>query len=234
MLQFCIYRVFVACQSIIRRFKPRRSVLSQYFSIHPENPQKRLITQAADIIRQGGVVAFPTDTAYALGCHIGDKDALDRIRRIRQLDEKHLFTLVCRDLSELGTYAKVNNMVFRQLKAHTPGAFTFILEASKEVPRRLHNGKRKQIGLRVPDNQIVLDMLAELGEPIVSSTLIMPGDELPLNEPWEMRDFLSHHVDLIIDGGYAGIEETTVIDLSDEVPKLIRQGVGDFSDFATL
>ena len=234
MLQFCIYRVFIACQSIIRRFKPRRSVLSQYFSIHPENPQKRLITQAADIIRQGGVVAFPTDTAYALGCHIGDKDALDRIRRIRQLDEKHLFTLVCRDLSELGTYAKVNNMVFRQLKAHTPGAFTFILEASKEVPRRLHNGKRKQIGLRVPDNQIVLDMLAELGEPIVSSTLIMPGDELPLNEPWEMRDFLSHHVDLIIDGGYAGIEETTVIDLSDEVPKLIRQGVGDFSDFATL
>ena len=234
MLQFCIYRVFVACQSIIRRFKPRRSVLSQYFSIHPENPQKRLITQVVDIIRQGGVIAFPTDTAYALGCHIGDKDALDRIRRIRQLDEKHLFTLVCRDLSELGTYAKVNNMVFRQLKAHTPGAFTFILEASKEVPRRLHNGKRKQIGLRVPDNQIVLDMLAELGEPIVSSTLIMPGDELPLNEPWEMRDFLSHHVDLIIDGGYAGIEETTVIDLSDEVPKLIRQGVGDFSDFATL
>lgn len=234
MLQFRIYRVFIARQSIICRFKPRRSVLSQYFSIHPENPQKRLITQAADIIRQGGVVAFPTDTAYALGCHIGDKDALDRIRRIRQLDEKHLFTLVCRDLSELGTYAKVNNMVFRQLKAHTPGAFTFILEASKEVPRRLHNGKRKQIGLRVPDNQIVLDMLAELGEPIVSSTLIMPGDELPLNEPWEMRDFLSHHVDLIIDGGYAGIEETTVIDLSDEVPKLIRQGVGDFSDFATL
>lgn len=234
MLQFCIYRVFVACQSIIRRFKPRRSVLSQYFSIHPENPQKRLITQVVDIIRQGGVIAFPTDTAYALGCHIGDKDALDRIRRIRQLDEKHLFTLVCRDLSELGTYAKVNNMVFRQLKAHTPGAFTFILEASKEVPRRLHNGKRKQIGLRIPDNQIVLDMLAELGEPIVSSTLIMPGDDLPLNEPWEMRDFLSHHVDLIVDGGYAGIEETTVIDLSDEVPKLIRQGVGDFSDFATL
>ena len=153
MLQFRIYRVFIARQSIICRFKPRRSVLSQYFSIHPENPQKRLITQAADIIRQGGVVAFPTDTAYALGCHIGDKDALDRIRRIRQLDEKHLFTLVCRDLSELGTYAKVNNMVFRQLKAHTPGAFTFILEASKEVPRRLHNGKRKQIGLRVPDNQ---------------------------------------------------------------------------------
>ena len=208
--------------------------MSQYFSVHPENPQKRLITQAADIIRQGGVVAFPTDTAYALGCHIGDKDALDRIRRIRQLDEKHLFTLVCRDLSELGTYAKVNNVVFRQLKAHTPGAFTFILEASKEVPRRLHNGKRKQIGLRVPDNQIVLDLLAELGEPIVSSTLIMPGDDLPLNEPWEMPDFLGHQVDLIIDGGYAGIEETTVIDLSDVVPQLIRQGVGDFSDFSAL
>lgn len=208
--------------------------MSQYFSIHPDNPQKRLIAQAVEIINQGGVVVFPTDTSYAIGCHIGDKDALDRIRRIRGLDEKHLFTLVCRDLSELGTYAKVDNVVFRQLKAHTPGSFTFILEATKEVPRRLHSGKRKQIGMRVPDNQIVLDLLADLGEPMVSSTLLMPGDEFPLNEPWEMRDILEHHVDLIIDGGYAGIEQTTVIDLTDRVPQLIRQGMGDFSDFDAL
>lgn len=210
------------------------SALSQYYSIHPENPQKRLIGHAVDIIRRGGVVVFPTDTAYAIGCHIGDKDALDRIRRIRQLDEKHLFTLVCRDLSELGTYARVNNVVFRQLKAHTPGAFTFVLEATKEVPRRFHTGKRKQIGVRVPQNPILLDLLAELGEPMVSSTLLMPGDEQPMSEPWEMRDILEHHVDLIIDGGYAGIEETTVIDLSDAVPQLIRQGKGDFSDFAAV
>jgi tRNA threonylcarbamoyl adenosine modification protein (Sua5/YciO/YrdC/YwlC family) len=208
--------------------------LSQYFLIHPDNPQKRLIAQAVEIINQGGVVVFPTDTSYAIGCHIGDKDALDRIRRIRGLDEKHLFTLVCRDLSELGTYAKVDNVVFRQLKAHTPGAFTFVLEATKEVPRRLHSGKRKQIGMRVPDNQIVLDLLADLGEPMVSSTLLMPEDEFPLNEPWEMRDILEHHVDLIIDGGYAGIEQTTVIDLTDRVPQLIRQGMGDFSDFDAL
>ncbi len=208
--------------------------MSQYFSIHPENPQKRLVNQAVDIIRRGGVVVFPTDTAYAIGCHIGDKDALDRIRRIRGLDEKHLFTLVCRDLSELGTYAKVNNIAFRQLRAHTPGAFTFVLEATKEVPRRLQTGKRKQIGMRVPDNAILQSLLAELGEPMVSSTLLMPGDEFPLNEPWEMRDILEHHVDLIIDGGYAGIEETTVIDLSDTVPQLIRQGMGDFSDFAAV
>lgn len=208
--------------------------MSQYFTVHPENPQKRLVSQTADIIRRGGVVVFPTDTAYAIGCHIGDKDALERVRRVRQLDEKHLFTLVCKDLSELGTYAKVNNVVFRQLKAHTPGPFTFVLEASKEVPRRLHNGKRKQIGLRVPNNQILQDILTELGEPMVSSTLLMPGDEFPLNEPWEMRDILEHQVDLIVDGGYAGIEETTVIDMSDAVPQLIRQGMGDFSDFTAV
>ena len=193
---------------------------------------QRLISQAVEIIKRGGVVVFPTDTAYAIGCHIGDKDSLDRIRRIRELDEKHLFTLLCRDLSELGTYAKVNNIAFRQLRAHTPGAFTFILEATKEVPRRLQNGKRKKIGVRVPNNPILLDLLGELGEPMVSSTLLMPGEEFPMNEPWEMREILEHHVDLIIDGGYAGIDETTVIDLSDEVPQLIRQGMGDFSDFS--
>lgn len=208
--------------------------MSQYFSIHPDNPQKRLISQAVEIINQGGVVVFPTDTSYAIGCHIGDKEALDRIRRIRGLDEKHLFTLVCRDLSELGTYAKVDNVVFRQLKAHTPGPFTFVLEATKEVPRRLHSGKRKQVGMRVPKNNILLDLLASLGEPMVSSTLLLPGEEFPMNEPWEMRGILEHQVDLIIDGGYAGIEQTTVIDLSDRIPQLIRQGMGDFSDFDAL
>tara|TARA_B110000483_G_scaffold99953_1_gene122701 strand:- start:142758 stop:143384 length:627 start_codon:yes stop_codon:yes gene_type:complete len=208
--------------------------LSQYYAIHSENPQKRLISHAADIVRKAGVVVFPTDTAYAIGCLIGNKDALDRIRRIRQLDDKHLFTLVCKDLSELGTYARVNNLVFRQLKAHTPGPFTFVLEATKEVPRRFHIGKRKQIGVRVPQNPILLDLLAELGEPMVSSTLRMPGDEQPMSEPWEIREILEHHVDLVIDGGYAGIEETTVIDMSDAVPQLIRQGKGDFSDFATV
>ena len=185
-------------------------------------------------MRGGGVIVFPTDTAYSIGCHLGDKDALDRIRQIRRLDEKHLFTLVCRDLSELGAYAQVNNSVFRQLKAHTPGPYTFVLEATKEVPRRLQNGKRKQIGLRVPNNKIIQDLLAELGEPMVSSTLIMPGDDLPMNEPWEIRESLEHHVDLVIDGGYAGLEETTVIDLCGDAPELIRQGAGDFSDFAAL
>lgn len=208
--------------------------VSQYFAIHPENPQRRLILQAVEILRRGGLVAFPTDTSYALGCHIGDKDALDRIRQIRQLDERHLFTLMCRDLSHLATYAQVNNSAFRQLKAHTPGPFTFILEATREVPRRLQNGKRKQIGLRLPSNPILRDLLAELGEPIVSSTLTMPGEDLPMNEPWEIRDRLEHSLDLVIDGGYVGIEETTVIDLSGEVPLLVRQGAGEFSGFSIL
>lgn len=221
------------------RYNPRPicllgSLLSQFFAIHPENPQKRLISQAADIIRQGGVVAYPTDTTYALGCHIGDKQALDRIRQIRRLDEKHQFTLMCRDLSELGVYARVDNQVFRQLKAHTPGAYTFILEATKEVPRRLQSGKRKQIGLRVPDNQILLDLLAELNEPILNTTLTLPQDEFPLMDPYDIRDLLEHQVDLVVDGGYGGLEETTVINFTEGSPQLVRQGLGDFSDFAVL
>jgi tRNA threonylcarbamoyl adenosine modification protein (Sua5/YciO/YrdC/YwlC family) len=205
--------------------------LSQFFAIHPENPQQRLVRQAVDIVSRGGVIVYPTDTGYALGCHIGDKQAIERIRRIRRLDDKHHFTLLCRDLSDLGTYARVDNRVFRQLKAHTPGPFTFILEATSEVPRRLQFGKKKTIGLRVPDSRIILAILEELGEPMMSTTLLLPGDEFPLTDPRDMRDFLEHQVDLIIDGGFGGIEMSTVIDLTEEVPQLVRSGVGDFEDF---
>lgn len=207
--------------------------MSQFFQIHPDNPQQRLVKQAADIIARGGVVVYPTDSAYALGCHIGDKTALDKIRRIRKLDDKHNFTLVCRDLSELATYAKVDNMAFRLLRNHTPGAYTFILKASSEVPRRLKNPKRKTIGLRVPDNPIALALLEELAEPLMSVTLIMPGDEYPLNDPYDIRELLEHEVDLVIDGGYCGLEPTTVVDLVDEVPIVTRLGKGDAEPFQT-
>ncbi len=206
--------------------------MAQFFQIHPDNPQQRLIAQAVDIIRKGGLVVYPTDCAYALGCHIGDKDALDRIRAIRKLDKDHNFTLMCRDLSELATYARVDNAVYRQIKHHTPGAYTFILEATAEVPRRLLHPKRKTIGLRVPDNKIALALLEELGEPIMTSSLLMPGEEYPLTDPYDIRDSLEHHVDLIIDGGFCGMEATTVIDLTGEAPELVRQGVGDFTPFA--
>jgi tRNA threonylcarbamoyl adenosine modification protein (Sua5/YciO/YrdC/YwlC family) len=206
--------------------------MAQFFQIHAENPQQRLIVQAADIIRKGGIVVYPTDSAYALGCHIGDKDALDRIRAMRKLDKNHNFTLMCRDLSELATYARVDNAVYRLIKNHTPGAYTFILEATAEVPRRLMHPKRKTIGLRVPDNPIALALLAEVGEPIMTSSLLMPGEEYPMTDPYDMRGPLEHLVDLIIDGGYCGLEPTTVIDLTGDTPELIRQGKGDFSPFA--
>lgn len=206
--------------------------MSQFFQIHPENPQGRLIKQAADIIRQGGVVAYPTDSAYALGCHLGDKKALERIRAIRRLDDKHNFTLMCSDLSELGTYARVDNSAFRVLKACLPGPFTFILKATPEVPRRLHHPKRKSVGLRVPNNQVCLDLMAELGEPLMSVSLILPGEDLPMTDPYDIRDSLGHLLDLVIDGGYCGMEPTTVVDLVDDVPVVIRQGLGDFSQFA--
>jgi len=206
--------------------------MAQFFQIHAENPQQRLIVQAADIIRKGGIVVYPTDSAYALGCHIGDKDALDRIRTMRKLDKNHNFTLMCRDLSELATYARVDNAVYRLIKNHTPGAYTFILEATAEVPRRLMHPKRKTIGLRVPDNPIALALLAEVGEPIMTSSLLMPGEEYPMTDPYDMRAPLEHLVDLIIDGGYCGLEPTTVIDLTGDAPELIRQGKGDFSPFA--
>ncbi|MBN0988183.1 MULTISPECIES: L-threonylcarbamoyladenylate synthase [Amphritea] len=205
--------------------------MSQLFQIHPDNPQSRLINQAVDIIKKGGVVVYPTDCAYALGCHLGDKSAVDKIKRIRKLDDKHNFTLVCRDLSEIGTYAKVNNSVYRLLKAMTPGAYTFILNATTEVPRRLLHPKRRTIGLRIPQNNIALQLMDALGEPIMSTSLIMPGEELPLIDPYEIRDLLQHEVDLVIDGGYCGMEATSVINLVDDVPVIIRRGAGDVSDF---
>lgn len=205
--------------------------MSQFFQIHPETPQARLVRQASDIIRSGGVVVYPTDSAYALGCHIGDKNALDRIRRIRKLDDRHNFTLVCRDLSEIASYAKVDNTVYRLLKHATPGPYTFILKATSEVPRRLMHAKRKTVGLRVPDNSIAQALLADLGEPMMSVTLIMPGDEYPLIDPYDIRQELQNDVDLVIDGGYCGMEPTSVIDLADDSPLVLRAGKGDISAF---
>ena len=205
--------------------------MSQFFQIHPENPQQRLIHKSVDIVRAGGVVAYPTDSAYALGCHIGDKNALDRIRRIRKLEERHNFTLVCRDLSELASYARVDNAAYRLLRNNTPGPYTFILEATSEVPRRLKHPKRKTIGIRVPDNIIAQDLLAGLGEPLMSITLIMPGDEYPLIDPYEIRELLEHEVDLVIDGGFCGMEPTTVVDLSGDVPAVTREGKGNPAPF---
>lgn len=205
--------------------------MSQFFQIHPENPQKRLITQAVDIVRKGGVIAYPTDSAYALGCHIGDKSALETIRRIRKLDDKHNFTLVCRDLSELATYARVDNSVFRVIKNLTPGAYTFILEATNEVPRRLLHPKRRTIGIRVPDNRIALALLEELGEPLMSVTLQLPGEELPLIDPYEIRERLEHELDLVIDGGFCGLEPTSVVDLSGDEVQILRRGKGDLNAF---
>ncbi len=200
--------------------------MSQYFQLHPDNPQQRLIHQAVELVRNGAVIVYPTDSAYALGCHIGDKKALDRIRRIRQVDDKHNFTLVCRDLSEIASYAKVDNSVYRLLNAHTPGPYTFILKATREVPRRLMHPKRRTIGLRVPDNAIVRMLLAELNEPLMSSTLIMPGEDMPMTEAYDIRERLEHQVDLVIDGGHCGVDPTTVVDMTGEVPEILRHGMG--------
>lgn len=206
--------------------------MSQFFRIHPENPQQRLIDKAVEIINHGGVIVYPTDSGYALGCHIGDKSAMERIRTIRQVDAKHNFTLVCRDLSEIALYARVENNAYRLIKGHTPGPYTFILKATKEVPRRLQNPKRKTIGLRVPDNLIAQALLERLGEPLMSSTLIMPGEEMPLTDPYDIRDTLDHALDLIIDGGYCGFEPTTVVDLTDDEAVVVRQGLGDTETFS--
>lgn len=200
--------------------------MSQFLQIHPDNPQRRLVDKAVQIIRQGGVIVYPTDSGYALGCQLGDKAAQERIRRIRQVDDKHNFTLVCRDLSELATYAKVDNTAYRLIKNLTPGPYTFILSATREVPRRLQNPKRKTIGLRVPDNRIAQDLLESLGEPLMSSTLILPGDDMPLTDPYDIRDTIGNQLDLVIDGGYCGFEPTTVIDLTGDEPVVVREGQG--------
>lgn len=200
--------------------------MAQFFAIHPDNPQERLIKQAADIIKSGGVVVYPTDSCYALGCALGDKNAMERILHIRRIDQKHHLTLMCADLSELGNYARVDNSQYRQLKAATPGSYTFILQATKEVPNRTLHPKRKTIGLRVPDNKIALALIEQVGEPILSCTLMLPEDNEALTDPYEIRDRLEHAVDLIIDGGWCGMEPTTVVDMTDGT-ELIRQGKGD-------
>jgi tRNA threonylcarbamoyl adenosine modification protein (Sua5/YciO/YrdC/YwlC family) len=205
--------------------------MSQFFYVHPDNPQGRLMKQAAAIIRQGGVIVYPTDSGYALGCHIGDKKALERICNIRDISKDHNFTLMCSDLSELSEYTRVENSVFRLLKNNTPGPYTFIFKGSKEVPKRLLNPKRKTIGIRVPDNNIAQALLAELGEPIMSTTLIMPGDATAEFDPEHIRDILEHQVDLIMNGGHLGEKPTTVIDFSNDEVEIIRFGEGDPTPF---
>lgn len=207
--------------------------MSQFFQLHPDNPQARLIKQAVQMLRDGAVIAYPTDSAYALGCHIGDKKAMDRLRRIRRVDDKHNFTLVCRDLSEIASYAKVSNTVYRLLNAFTPGPYTFILDATRDVPRRLLHPKRRTIGIRIPEHKIVHALLDELGEPILSTTLILPGESLPMTDAEEIRDRLEHEVDLVIDGGNCSIEPTSVISLVGDTPEIIRVGRGDVSAFET-
>ena len=205
--------------------------MAQFFIVHPDNPQPRLIKQAAAMVRDGAVIAYPTDSCYALGCHLGDKDAVARIRRIRGLDDSHYMTLMCRDLSELARYARVDNVQFRLLKNNTPGNYTFILEATKEVPRRLQHPKRNTIGIRIPDHPVALALLEELGEPLLSSTLILPGEEQALNDAEEIRNHLDQQLDLILDGGTTGLESTTVIDLTGATPVLLRRGKGDLAPF---
>jgi len=205
--------------------------MSQYFAVHPTHPQPRLIAQAAAIIRAGGVIAYPTDSCYAIGCHIGDKEAMQRLRNIRKVDDKHHLTLMCRDLSEIATYAQVDNVQYRLLRKLTPGSYTFILRASREVPRRLLHPRRKTIGMRVPEHAVAQSLLAALGEPLLSATLILPGDALPLNDGEEIRARLEHALDLVLDAGSCGIDPTTMVDLTGAAPELLRQGKGSLEPF---
>jgi tRNA threonylcarbamoyl adenosine modification protein (Sua5/YciO/YrdC/YwlC family) len=201
--------------------------VAQFFQIHPDDPQLRLVRRSVEIVREGGVIVYPTDSSYALGCGIGEKGAVDRIRAIRRVDEKHHFTLVCRDLSEITIYAKIDNQGYRLLKALTPGPYTFLFHATKQVPRRLLHPRRKAIGIRVPDNATTQALLAELDAPLMSTTLILPGEDMPLTDPYEIRDLLNHAVDLVIDGGYCGFEPTTVVDMTSDPPVVARVGKGD-------
>ena len=205
--------------------------MARYLSIHPDDPQHRLLAQAAEVLRESGVIALPTDSCYALGCRLGDKDSVERIRRLRGLDERHHLTLMCRDLSEIAQFARVDNAQYRLLKAATPGSYTFILEGTKELPRRVLHPKRKTIGLRVPDHKVALALLQELGEPLLTSTLMLPDDEAPLTEGWEIQERLDDHLELILDGGYCGTEPTTVVDLTTMPPILVRAGRGPLELF---
>lgn len=205
--------------------------MNQFFQIHPESPQQRLIDQAVQIVRKGGVIAYPTDSGYALGCHLGEKKAIDRIKKLRALDDKHNFTLVCADLSDIGTYAKVDNLIFRLLKANTPGAYTFILNASTEVPRLLLHPKRRSIGVRVPDHRITRALLETLGQPLMSVTLIPIGEDLPMTDAEDIRERYGDQLDAVIDGGACHLEPTSVIDLRELPPTIVREGRGDLAPF---
>jgi tRNA threonylcarbamoyl adenosine modification protein (Sua5/YciO/YrdC/YwlC family) len=205
--------------------------MARYFDIHPANPQRRAISQVADVVRQGGVIAYPTDSCYALGCQLGNKDGIERIRAIRQLDDRHHLTLVCQDFAQLGQFVQVPNRVFRAIKAATPGRYTFILPATKEVPRRLQHPGKKTIGVRIPDHLVTQALLAELGEPLVSSTLLLPGQDDPLTQGWEINEQLGDALDAVIDSGDCGTEPTTVIDFSQDEPEIVRRGAGDPSEF---
>ncbi|KAB1947422.1 threonylcarbamoyl-AMP synthase [Micromonospora sp. ALFpr18c] len=205
--------------------------MARYYDVHPENPQPRVIGQVADLIRGGGLVAYPTDSCYALGIQLGNRDGLDRIREIRHLDDRHHFTLVCRDFAQLGQFVQINNAVFRLVKATTPGSYTFILPATKEVPRRMLHPKKRTVGVRVPRHTVTQALLAELGEPLVSSTLVLPGDDEPMTQGWEIKERLDHQLDAVLDAGDCGREPTTVIDLSGPEPEILRRGAGDVSRF---
>lgn len=206
--------------------------MARYLTVHPEDPQPRFLSQAATVLREGGVIALPTDSCYALACALGDKEAVERIRQIRGVDERHHLTLMCRDLSEIAKFARVDNAQYRLLKATTPGSYTFILEGTKELPRRILHPKRKTIGLRVPAHAIAQLLLAELEGPLLTSTLHLPGDDAPLTEGWEIQDRLDDHLELILDGGFCGTEPTTVVDLTEMPPTLVRAGRGDLAPFA--
>ena len=206
--------------------------MAKLIEIHPQDPQPRRVKAVVEVIRKGGLIAYPTDSSYAFGCHIGDKKAIDRIHRIRRTDKKHNFTLVCADLTEISVYARVDNWAYRLLKSMTPGPYTFVLPATREVPKRLQNPKRRTIGLRVPDHVLVRAMLEELGEPIMSSTLMLPGDDLPLTDPLDIEERIGHQIEAIIDSGPTGIEPTTVLDLSHDSVEILRVGKGDVSQFA--
>ena len=205
--------------------------MARYLDVHPDNPQPRAISQAVELIRSGGLIAYPTDSCYALGCQLGNREGLDRIREIRRLDGKHHFTLVCRDFAQLGQFVKVSNSVFRLVKASTPGSYTFVLPATKEVPRQLLHPKKLTVGVRIPAHTVTQALLAELGEPLLSSTLLMPDDEDPMTQGWEIKERLDHQVDAVVDSGDCGLEPTTVIDLSGDAPEILRRGAGDPSRF---
>jgi tRNA threonylcarbamoyl adenosine modification protein (Sua5/YciO/YrdC/YwlC family) len=205
--------------------------MARYFDVHPENPQRRSVGQVVELVREGGLIAYPTDSCFALGCQLGNREGIDRIRTIRQLDDRHHFTLVCQDFAQLGQFVHISNTVFRSIKAATPGSYTFILPATKEVPRRLLHPKKKTVGVRIPDHVVTQALLEELGEPMLSSTLLLPDEEEPMTQGWEIKELLDNQLDAVVDSGDCGTEPTTVIDFSDDVPEVVRVGAGDPSPF---